>query len=765
MAVLLVVLFHAGVPGVGGGYVGVDVFFVISGFVITMVLLRERKSTGSTSIPRFYARRVRRIIPAATFVIIAVVLATYHFLGSASGAEVADDGRWAAVFLANFHFAAAGTNYLASQRPPSPLQNYWSLGIEEQFYLVYPALFLLITAKGRHFSIRGRLALVLGIVVVSSFSFSILQTSANSTAAYFSPFARAWELALGGLVAVFAGTLRRLPSPVAASMSWLGLGAVLASAFVFSSATSYPGAAVALPVVGTALIISAGTACPVWGAESMLRLRPFQWLGLISYSLYLWHWPILTIAAQRTGASTLPVFDNLLWVLVALALATLTYLFIEKPFRHADFLVSRKWLSIGIAACLVGSVFLVISVVTKTSYSYSTSLAGLSSSSACPTPPASEVAGLRGQAGLSARSTDAPSRGQLLVVGDSTACTMIAGLDSLGPHYGFQVVNASVIGCGVVDGQSPNVSGGVDDAGVLEVDPNANSCGKKVDAVVTSTLSRSRPALVLWTSQWERSDIVRSTREGQVVLSEGSPAWKALLMRLMDRRLAEFTARGAKVVILTQPAWADPSNVSRPTQRDESYLLYNTFLRKFADMHKRNVSIIDLAARVCPGGPPCSSVVGGVWAREDGLHYGPAGSLWVARWLMPKLLTGPLHLAAPAPLPSPSPAPHTELLIPTNGAFASGTLLITAAAADNVNIDKVQFYISEGSNRETFLSTATGTLKGYVTHWDTTTVRNGVYELRSVVYDVKGKEAQSKAVTVHVDNGGTSPHCSGGCRT
>ncbi len=746
MAVLLVVLFHSGVRGFGGGYVGVDVFFVISGFVITMVLLRERESTGSTSILRFYARRVRRIIPAATFVIIAVVLATYHFLGTASGAEVADDGRWAAVFLANFHFAAAGTNYLASQRPPSPLQNYWSLGVEEQFYLVYPALFLLITAKARHISSRGRLALVLGIVVVSSFSFSVLETSVNPTAAYFSPLARAWELALGGLVAVFAGALRRLPSAVATCMSWLGLGVVLASAFVFSSVTAYPGAAVALPVVGTALVISAGTACPVWGAESMLKLRPFQWVGLISYSLYLWHWPILTIAAQRTGSSTLPVLDNLLWVLVALALATLTYLFIEWPFLHADFFVRRRWLSIGFAACLLGSVFAVNSVVTKPSYSYATSLASLSSSSACPAPPASEVAALRGQAGLSARSADAPSQGQLLVVGDSTACTMIAGLDALGSHYGFQVVDAAVVGCGVVEGQSPNVSSGVD------VDPYANSCRKKADAAVTSTLSRSRPALVLWASQWERSDIVRSTGEGQLVLSEGSSAWKSVLERQMDRRLAEFTSRGAKVVILTQPALVDPSGATRPTQEDKSYLRFNTFLRGFAAMHERDVSIIDLAARVCPGGPPCRSVVGGVWARQDDLHYGPEGSLWVARWLMPKLLSGPLHLAAPAPLPSPTPAPHTELLTPANGASASGTLLITAAAADNVNMTKVQVYVSEGSNQETFLSTATGTLQGFVTHWDTTTVPNGVYQLRSVVYDVKGKEARSKAVVVHIDN-------------
>src|ERR1700722_4914390 len=143
VAVLLVVFFHSGLTFLSGGYIGVDVFFVISGFVITGVLLRERTLSGRTSLLAFYGRRCRRIIPAATLVIIVTVALAFHFLDIGQGIRTATDGRWASVFLANYHFASTGTNYLDAQLPPSPLQNFWSLAVEEQFYFVYPTLFLL----------------------------------------------------------------------------------------------------------------------------------------------------------------------------------------------------------------------------------------------------------------------------------------------------------------------------------------------------------------------------------------------------------------------------------------------------------------------------------------------------------------------------------------------------------------------------------------------------------------------------------------------
>jgi peptidoglycan/LPS O-acetylase OafA/YrhL len=336
IAVALVVLYHANVPGLTGGYVGVDVFFVISGFVITGLLLRERSATGRTSVLNFYARRCRRILPAATLVILATVVAAYVAIGVIIGTTTADDGRWAAVFLANFHFAAVGTSYLTANRPPSPLQNFWSLAVEEQFYFVYPTLFLVIArTKAVRISLRTRLAVVLGLVIVGSYWLSVTQTSSNPTSAYFSPFTRAWELALGALVAVSTTWLKDdLPARTAALFTWCGLAAIAISAFVFDSQTAYPGSLVAIPVVGAALVIAGGAPVPTGGAELLLGRSPFRWLGRLSYSLYLWHWPILVIAAERVGKNVLPLGDNVVLLVIAVLVSMATYRLVENPIRH-----------------------------------------------------------------------------------------------------------------------------------------------------------------------------------------------------------------------------------------------------------------------------------------------------------------------------------------------------------------------------------------------------------------------------------------------
>ncbi len=225
VAILLVVLFHAGVSTFSGGFVGVDVFFAISGFVITGLLLRERASSNATSMLSFYARRVRRILPSATLIIVVTVAVARIVLTRSAANGTAVDGQWASVFLTNFHFIADGSNYLASLKPPSPLQNLWSLAVEEQFYIVYPAAFLLVACLHR-WSLRTRLALMLGFTVIGSYALSIVMTPANPANAFFSPFTRAWELALGALVALFSDMFRHLPNVFAAILSWLGLGAV-----------------------------------------------------------------------------------------------------------------------------------------------------------------------------------------------------------------------------------------------------------------------------------------------------------------------------------------------------------------------------------------------------------------------------------------------------------------------------------------------------------------------------------------------------------
>jgi peptidoglycan/LPS O-acetylase OafA/YrhL len=347
------VLYHAGVPKITGGFVGVDVFFVLSGFVITGLLLRERATTDKTRLLAFYGRRSRRILPAATLVIIVTVLASYHWLGFLTGNSTAADGRTASLFYANFHFISTGTNYLASQAPPSALQNYWSLSVEEQFYVIYPTLFIVAALAWSHVNLRLKLTVILIVSIVASFAWSVHQTSVDATAAYFSPFTRAWELALGGLVAVASPQLAKLPRMVALTMTWGGLAGILVAAFVFTPATAYPGSAVALPVLCTGLVVAGGTAVPHWGAEVLLGLPPFRWLGRISYSLYLWHWPILIIAADY-AAHPLSVGDNLLWVLLALVLSIASYFLVENPLRHWRFLSRSGFRSLCLGAILVG---------------------------------------------------------------------------------------------------------------------------------------------------------------------------------------------------------------------------------------------------------------------------------------------------------------------------------------------------------------------------------------------------------------------------
>ncbi len=267
VAVLLVVFYHAGFRGLRGGYVGVDVFFVISGFVITGVLLREREASSRTSLISFYGRRSRRIIPAATIVIVVTVIMSYWVLGVIYGTQTAIDARWTAVFLANFHFSSVGTNYLTAQQPPSPLLNFWSLAVEEQFYLVYPTIFLLIAAIRTRMSLYSRLAIGFVAIIGASFALSVTQTASDPTAAYFSPFTRAWELALGALVAVSTAWLRKIPTGLCCVMTWAGLAAIVFAAIDFNSLTPYPGSLVAIPVVGTSLVIAGAVSTPRWGGR------------------------------------------------------------------------------------------------------------------------------------------------------------------------------------------------------------------------------------------------------------------------------------------------------------------------------------------------------------------------------------------------------------------------------------------------------------------------------------------------------------------
>jgi hypothetical protein len=347
VAVLAVVLFHAHVPGIDGGFVGVDVFFVISGFLITGLLWREVSSTGTVSLRGYYGARARRLLPASAFVGIFIMVSAAFLLPPLQSRDVMASGIASALYVSNYWFARKGVDYLAALGAPSPFQHYWSLAVEEQFYLVWPALIIAtawIIRRSRRGSGGDRRApsskrpylIVLAMVTAASFALSIVLTNLIPPVAFFSLPTRAWQLAAGGLVALTASEWSRLSPRTAAVTGWFGLGAIALACTQLSAATMYPGTAALLPTLGTVLVIGAGCANPSQGCGRLLGLSPMRAIGRVSYSWYLWHWPILLLAlwsiAPVTGHAPLLALAG---VLLSLGLAALTLRFIENPLRYA----------------------------------------------------------------------------------------------------------------------------------------------------------------------------------------------------------------------------------------------------------------------------------------------------------------------------------------------------------------------------------------------------------------------------------------------
>jgi len=359
LAVVLVLLYHAHVPGVHAGFLGVDVFFVISGFVITNVLLKERFTTGGTSLLDFCGRRIRRILPAATVVVVATVFATYHWLSFVTGATVADDAKWVTMFASNFHFAAIGTNYFTQSNPPSTLQHFWSLAVEEQFYFVWPVLFLVATTVAGRRSRETFLVPLLLVIMATSLTWSITQTPNNPTNAFFSPFTRSWELALGALLAVTAPRLRTWPRWVGRTLRGAGVATILLCTWFLSATSSWPGAHSITPVLGAGAMIAGGTVTASQPFDLVTRSRPVQWVGLISYSLYLVHWPILTIASEYSFTK-LPLRSNLELVALSVVAAALSYYLVERPVQRWRWLQRHRWATYVFGALLIGLSFAAI---------------------------------------------------------------------------------------------------------------------------------------------------------------------------------------------------------------------------------------------------------------------------------------------------------------------------------------------------------------------------------------------------------------------
>jgi peptidoglycan/LPS O-acetylase OafA/YrhL len=754
----------ADVPQLSGGFVGVDVFFVISGFVITGLLLRERQRTGRTSILNFYARRLRRILPAATLVILVAVIASYPLLGFVSGDAVANDGRWAAVFLSNFHFEEVGTNYFTANLPPSPLQNFWSLSVEEQFYFVYPTLFLLVARLKGRLSQQTKMTIFLVLVIVVSYWFSIAQTASQPTAAYFSPFTRAWELALGALVAVATPWLKNMATLSATLCTWVGLGAIAVAAFVFTALTPYPGSLVAIPVFGAALVIAGGVAAPRLGAERLLGLGPFQWFGKRSYSLYLWHWPILIIAAEHAGKSALPLGDNLLLILLAIVISMVSYRLIENPIRHWR-LPSRTTVAAGVTTVL--ATVLVLSLVitfestpkapsgqraapnvqavlrevdaaksiTKVPETLSPGLTqasgdygGVDENSSCAADEAQSTERLCFLGDLHARRL-------LIVYGDSHAVMWLPAFVSIAnsAHMKLLVLGKPFCPAANVDVESPPGIGAPGSPYVACEDWHRwavhviNRLSPSILIVSQDSLYSAPGPKGFTTLQWQNG-------------------LTSLFGEISDSHTEKIFLGNIPILSQAGPACLsvhldDAQACSKPTVR--SYRHFDQ--AEYSVSSALGIRYIDPTPWFCS--KVCTAIVGSFCVYMDNFHVSATYAAYIHKALAQAIFSS---------VPTPT---HFQLNIsarvvaPANGAVVSGrTYLYGSGSLGNTPVTRVEFRLSGQGLTDALACSGLRNSFGWLCSWNTLAVPNGRYVLHSVAYNATGNSVRSKAVSFSVRN-------------
>ncbi|MET1051267.1 MAG: acyltransferase, partial [Mycetocola sp.] len=282
-AVLSVVLYHLWPTRLPGGYVGVDIFFAISGFLIIGHLLREIDTNGRVSLSRFWARRARRLLPASLLVLIATGVATVFWVPITLWQQWFKEIGAAAIYVQNWVLSADAVDYLGAENQPSAVQHFWSLSVEEQFYIFWPLVIVLILILSRGRSPRRTIGAVLILITVASFAYSTLAVAVDPAPAYFVTHSRAWEFGAGGVLALLASSEVRTWPVVRSLVSWAGIIALVGTVFLYTADTPFPGAAALLPIAGTLAVIWAGTPAVTWAPSAAMSLRPVQWVGDVSY--------------------------------------------------------------------------------------------------------------------------------------------------------------------------------------------------------------------------------------------------------------------------------------------------------------------------------------------------------------------------------------------------------------------------------------------------------------------------------------------------
>jgi peptidoglycan/LPS O-acetylase OafA/YrhL len=656
LALLAIISYHFDYGWARGAYLSVDLFFILSGFLITTLLVMEWRRSDNIALGTFWARRARRLLPALLVVLAFVTVFTVLEIEPWRRADVRGDAIASLFYVANWRFIVTEQGYFELFAAASPLRHMWTLAIEEQFYLVWPVVvFLAMRAS------RGSLRVLAGVcaigIVASVIVMARVYTPGDPLRAYYGTDARVHTILMGALLAILLVVWR--PSDVAKRrLAIFGAVAcvVMLTTWYYATGTSsryYHGGSLLYAALACVVIAGAMQAGPLRAA---LGFGLLVWIGRLSYGLYLFHWPIITwVVPSRVHLHGLPL--NALRLALTFLLATLSFYLVELPIRErrrpslpwrrkpGDRVRTARsssrvtvWVALG-AVALTFVIILGSTTGAKPPPSYLVGerpqgpfLWGLGDPLFCGTPRAEETE----EAQEKARELGPPPLDRsvdglrVLVLGDSVACSMTPGLSAVGELVGANVEQASVFGCGIASGEIASTRN-------EQITPHTERCPAMVLQAIDTGLTELEPDVVLWISIWEKSDVVV---DGQL-LASGTPEGDAEMQRRMDAALAHLTDRGAKVVMLTVPAPAPNDaqgthNTSNEVD-DASYVRLDGILRRFADRHPDDVTLVDFASRLCPGGPPCPSEVDGTQMRPDGRHLTPAAAATAAHWLLPQI--------------------------------------------------------------------------------------------------------------------------------
>jgi peptidoglycan/LPS O-acetylase OafA/YrhL len=640
LAVALVLADHGGMPGMAGGFLGVDVFFVLSGFLITSLLLDELGRTGRIDLANFWIRRARRLLPALVLMVLTVAIGRQFFSPEAV-ARLRDDAVAAFFWVANWMFVADKTDYFTRGAPPSPLQHAWSLGVEEQYYLVWP-LVLIAVAVGLAVRARRRGSrATLGGVRLTVFLLATLGALGSAAAAillasdatrdrvYFGTDTRAQALLVGAaasalLVGDWSSLNRgwslirsRTGKWIARVLPVIGL-ALLGAAVHYASGTAreFRGGLLIAAAIAAALVIVPVALHQRGPVAAVLAWGPLAWLGTISYGVYLWHWPIfLVLNGQRTGWTGMSLFA--VRCAATLAVSTVSWWAIEQPIR--------KWQPVrvpllplaGATAATAAAVTLLVVPVTPrldTGPLAASLPPGVSPVAVVsPSPPA----GFRSARALGPRDPNRPFT--VSVFGDSIGWTWMHFLPAT---PGFQFIDHTVIGCSLVRGGPYHY---------LDETLDQKSECESWPGRWTSQVSLDQPdAVLLVIGRWETVDRVNEGRWTHI----GDPAFDSYITGELRRAVDILSFSGAPVTLTNLPysrRGERPNGSLYPEDDPHRVDEWNTLLAKTIG-NRPDVKVLDLKKKLCPDGV-YTAKVNDIPVRSDGVHLTDEGVKWLTPWL------------------------------------------------------------------------------------------------------------------------------------